>query len=70
MCDCLSPQARAGLIDFGQSKQLSDEQRLAFARLVLSMSAADGADLLDVAKAMSVPQQVAVAQGLEAIGIK
>ena len=60
----------AGLIDFGQSKQLSDEQRLSFARLVLAMSAADGADLLDVAKAMSVPQQSAVAQGMEAIGIR
>ena len=66
----LSPQARAGLIDFGQSKQLSEEQRLAFARLVLAMSAAEGTDLLDVAKALSVPQQVAVAQGLEAIGIR
>ncbi len=66
----LSLQVHAGLIDFGQSKQLSDEQRLAFARLVLAMSAAEGADLLDVAKAMSVPQQMAVAQGLEAIGIR
>ncbi len=69
--ECLSqPHVPAGLIDFGQSKQLSDEQRLAFARLVLAMSAAEGAELLDVAKAMSVPQQMAVAQGLEAIGIR
>ena len=63
-------QAHAGLIDFGQAKQLSDEQRLAFARLVLAMSAADGADLLDVVKAMTVPQQEAVSQGLEDIGIR
>lgn len=60
----------AGLIDFGQSKQLSEEQRLAFARLVIALSKADGAELLDVVKALDVPQQEAISQGLQDIGIK
>ena len=60
----------AGLIDFGQSKQLTEEQRLAFARLVIALSRADGAELLDVVKALDVKQQEAISQGLEDIGIK
>lgn len=47
----------AGLIDFGQSKQLSEEQRLAFARLVLALSAAEGAELLEVVSALTNDQQ-------------
>jgi hypothetical protein len=62
--------ARAGLIDFGQSKQLTQPERLAFARLVLALSAARGAELLDVVQALSVEQQLAVSQGLDEIGIR
>ena len=47
----------AGLIDFGQSKQLSEQQRLAFARLVLALSAAEGAELLQVVSALTQEQQ-------------
>ena len=59
-----------GLIDFGQSKQLTEEERLAFARLVIAMSKAEGAELLDVVKALEPAQQQAVSQGLQDIGIR
>ena len=59
-----------GLIDFGQSKQLTEEERLAFARLVIAMSKAEGAELLDVVKALDPAQQLAVSQGLQDIGIR
>ncbi len=62
--------AGTGLIDFGQSKQLTNEQRLAFARLVIALSAADGAELLEVVKALDLPQQEAISKGLEDIGVK
>ena len=45
----------AGLIDFGQSKQLTEEERLAFARLVLALSAAEGAELLEVMRLRAGP---------------
>jgi hypothetical protein len=60
----------AGLIDFGQSKQLTEEQRLAFARLVLALSAAGSADLLRVVEALDVAQQQMVSSSMDAIGIR
>ena len=59
-----------GLIDFGQSKQLTEEERLAFARLVIAMSKAEGAELLEVVMALDASQQQAVSQGLQDIGIR
>ena len=46
--ECAGGGCGAGLIDFGQSKQLTEAERLAFARLVLALSAAEGAELLEV----------------------
>jgi predicted unusual protein kinase regulating ubiquinone biosynthesis (AarF/ABC1/UbiB family) len=34
----IMPNGVVGLIDYGQSKQLSDEERLRFARLVLAIA--------------------------------
>jgi ABC-type hemin transport system ATPase subunit len=52
----------SGLIDFGQSKQLSEQQRLAFARLVLALSAAEDAELLQVVSALDEEQQQAISE--------
>ena len=71
--DCIrtgAVHARAGLIDFGQSKQLTQPERLAFARLVLALSEAKSADLLRVVEALSLEQQLAVSQGLDEIGVR
>ena len=43
---------------------------MAFARLVIALSAANGAELLEVVKALDLQQQEAISQGLEDIGIK
>ncbi len=47
----------AGLLDYGQAKQLANAQRLAFARLVVALSAAANAPLLGVLDALSPSQQ-------------
>jgi len=47
----------AGLLDYGQAKQLANSQRLAFAWLVVALSAAADAPLLGVLDALSPSQQ-------------
>ena len=47
------PRGRVALLDYGQSKQLPEEDRLAFARLILTMDRGYAkADAADVARAM------------------
>ncbi|CAL8461942.1 g1473 [Coccomyxa elongata] len=66
----VKPNGNIGLIDFGQSKQLTEEQRLAFARLVLALSAAGSAELLTVVEALSIPQQQQISVAIDNIGIR
>lgn len=69
-CHSLFQSLFAGLIDFGQSKQLTEEQRLSFARLVLALSAAGSAELLTVVEALSIPQQQQISEAIDNIGIR
>lgn len=54
----VSSSARAGLLDYGQAKQLANTERLAFARLVIALSAAGDASLPGVLAALTPLQQV------------
>ena len=61
-CSLLHPPAaggKIGLLDYGQSKQLPDAERLAFAALLLEMAGGKGA---------AKPERVAAA--LQALGLR
>ena len=60
----------AGLLDFGQSKQLTEASRLAFGRLILALAAAGRAPLMGVRSALSPRQQAEIAARLHDIGIR
>ena len=58
------------LLDFGQAKQLSRQLRLDLARLMVALSAAEDADLLHVTHKLTRPQQQAVADALQRLGVE
>eukprot|EP00884_Botryococcus_braunii_P022387 jgi/Botrbrau1/8832/Bobra.0335s0019.1 len=59
-----------GLLDYGQSKQLPDAERLNFARLVIALAEAEGARLWDVNEKLTPQQQGDVADCIRALGIE
>ena len=58
------------LLDFGQAKQLARPQRLAFARLLIALAAAENAPLDGVLRRLAPAQQAAVTAALAGLGIR
>lgn len=65
-----SKACAAGLVDFGQCKQLPRESQLAFAELLVNLAAAQGAELNEVLSALSLPEQAAISASLTRLGIE
>lgn len=59
-----------GLLDFGQAKQLARPQRLAFARLLVALAAAEDAPLGSVLLRLTPAQQAEVSAALAGLGIR
>lgn len=64
------PCIAAGLVDFGQCKQLPLATQLGFAELLLHLGAAGNAPLLQVADVLDHGQSAAIAGALSKLGIE